>query len=619
MPKQQERSRTAYQSAEPRGVDVPIRSTSNPIRSMTSEQKAALDRIVQKTQTKDAAYWSSSQAAVQQPTLQRPVGSRQNVPVRQSSQNPPSRYSQQSRQAQQNRSRTSASNTTVNTRRRAKKRKKVSAKKVLLTLLILTLVSAVSFGVWYFWWTEYATFEYSLQPVVILEGQSIMAEDFVYPNEDAEFITAAFQRQEFRSVDGKQDVLLTLTRGWRSLNTVASLRILTPLSTIEHEFRESALPLQAIDLLANPEAASGVPYSVDFIEDPLPLSDYEVGEYTLLLTLNGAPFSVNLIITDTTPPEATAVNVTVSIGTEVSPEDFVADVSDVSLPVTISFIEAPDVFAPRDQIVEVRVEDVYGNYTDVQSGLTILRNQSAPTINGADTIISVLGDRILYRQGVTAVDDFGTDLTERIVIDNSEVDVNSEGIYNVTFSVEDYSGRSSEVTVEVHILDIDIAFVYEEVDKVLSSIINNGMTELQKVRAIHAWIISNINYANMRGGPATAEEGAYRALKDRRGNCYIFYSLAEIMLTRANVPNMRIERIAGTPTNHRWNLVNPDGLGWHHFDAFPTRLIMGTVPMAFFTGAQAENFTRLMSQLEERPTRNYYTYDKELYPEVVRG
>jgi len=124
----------------------------------------------------------------------------------------------------------------------------------------------------------------------------------------------------------------------------------------------------------------------------------------------------------------------------------------------------------------------------------------------------------------------------------------------------------------------------------------------------------NMTYSPVRTAPATSYEGAYRALRDRRGNCFNYFSLSEVLLTRAGIPNMRIDRIPGTPTRHRWNLVNPDNLGWHHFDANPTRLELWA-QTAFFTSSQARRFTRMY--VEHDGTRDYFTYDPTLYPEIV--
>jgi hypothetical protein len=143
------------------------------------------------------------------------------------------------------------------------------------------------------------------------------------------------------------------------------------------------------------------------------------------------------------------------------------------------------------------------------------------------------------------------------------------------------------------------------------------MTELQKVREIHQYIRSFMTYSGVRGRPNTVYEGAALAFSRRTGNCFVYFSLAELMLTEAGIENMRIERVDHAPTRHIWNLVNPDGLGWHHFDAFPTRLGSSWL-RAFFTDAEAERFTRQIRD-EHGGLPFYYTYDKDLYPEVVRS
>jgi transglutaminase-like putative cysteine protease len=167
----------------------------------------------------------------------------------------------------------------------------------------------------------------------------------------------------------------------------------------------------------------------------------------------------------------------------------------------------------------------------------------------------------------------------------------------------------------VFIIDIDIDAIYEEVDSVLDRIIDDNMTQLEQARAIHRWIARNIRYSYTRGGPPTIYEAAYRALRNRSGNCFNYYALAEIMLTRSDIPNMLIERIPGTPTTHRWNLINPDGLGWHHFDSAPTRIGFYS-DTTLFTSGQAESYSRRL--LELGASRNYYTYDPELYPEIAQ-
>jgi len=571
---------------------------------LTPAQRAALQNALQQVPTYKTVQ--PKPAPVPQP-VPKPVAKQQPAPAQQ----PVPQLAQQYRMPRQH-EHNKAYQQYLSERTKPKR----TARNVFLTFLLIVLLAGAGFGGWYYWWTTYAVFDYRLQPVVILQGQSITAGDFLSPGGDMERVSVVFRNPGPRNVNGRQDVPLILTMGWRTVEASATLVVLTPVEHIYNEFTFPGPELKPLDFISNADTAYGIPFDVNFTVEPFLLEDYPVGEFTLHLALNGAPFDVKLTVTDNTPPTATAINKTILIGESVIPEDFVAEIFDASPIGSVSFLHEPDVFSLRNQIVEIIIEDIYGNSDVFAAALTIQLNMSPPVIEGTGTVISMIGNPIMYRQGVTAFDDFGREL--EFEVDSSGVDQDVEGIYKVRYWAVDHTGLLTEIEEEVHVLNIDIEYVNAEVDKALQSVLRDNMTQLQKVRAIHEWVRRNIQYANVRGGPTTAYEGAYRALRDRRGNCYIFYSISELMLTRAGIENMRIERISGTSTNHRWNLVNPDGLGWHHFDSFPTRLTLGTIPMAFFTATQAEQFTRQIANFEERPMRNYYTYNPDLYPEIVR-
>jgi len=317
-----------------------------------------------------------------------------------------------------------------------------------------------------------------------------------------------------------------------------------------------------------------------------------------------------------TPPVADPVDHTIHIGESVSPQNFVENITSDFQIILIEFIEEPNVFAHTNQTVKVRITDENENSAIFESKLIIQINKTPPVITGTDTIISRVGNPILYRQGITAHDDFGRDLTDAVEIDNSHVDHNEVGEYSVLYRVTDITGLMTEVVETVHILDVDIYYVNERVDEALAEILNDGMSQLDKVRAIHRKVLEIISsYSPGRTEPANSYEGAYRALRDRSGNCFNYYALGEIMLTRAGIPNIEINRIPGTDTRHRWSLVNPDDLGWHHFDATPVARMGFGSQTAFFTASEARSFTsRIQSELG---TRDFYTYDPNLYPPIV--
>jgi len=487
-------------------------------------------------------------------------------------------------------------------------------------VLLIILLTAFGFFGWYLWRTIFATFEYELQPVVILEGQEIDPNYFLAPGMNPESVTAVYRNPVFTPSIGQQDVQLTLIMGWRTVETTATLCVLTAISSFEHEFAEPG-QLKAADFITNAEAAAGLPLDIRFIytEEVLLLENYPVGEHKLYLALNEVPFEVTLTVNDTTAPEATPVNKNILVGEEVKPDDFVTDIFDASyhLPITVTYYgDEPDVLG-HTQTVEIKVEDYYGNYNVFSAELKVRHNENPPVIEGTGDIIQNVGGVIRYMQGVTAYDDFGRDITSLVLYDDSGVDPFTVGVYTVPYIVTDFSGNIFEVHSLVHIINIDMDSVDDEVDTLLGGIIRDDLTQLQKVHAIFTWIRGSITYTPSTERIETVYEGAYRALRERRGNHNVYSSISELMFTRAGIPNMRIERINSSPVRHSWNLVDPDNLGWHHYDSYPMPLGLG-IQMAYFTDSQAQGYTQQISNLAENSIDDYYTYNPELYPPITQ-
>jgi len=232
----------------------------------------------------------------------------------------------------------------------------------------------------------------------------------------------------------------------------------------------------------------------------------------------------------------------------------------------------------------------------------------------------MVGNPIVFLDGVTAFDDFGRDierdLGKEIEIINSNVNINRAGAYKATYRAEDLTGLYTEITVDVFVLSIDPEYVNERVDEALAEILEPGMTQVEQVRAIHSWVRENITDSGTRGDPPNLYTAAYRALRDRRGNCYNFFAISSVMLTRAGIPNLQIDRVPGYQFNHRWNLVNPDDLGWHHFDSrSPLDSINDQLYM--FTASQAVRFNELIAASREGRVTGYYDYFPSLYPPIV--
>lgn len=101
-------------------------------------------------------------------------------------------------------------------------------------------------------------------------------------------------------------------------------------------------------------------------------------------------------------------------------------------------------------------------------------------------------------------------------------------------------------------------------DQILLNVLKTEMTQKEKAYAIYKWVIANVRYL---GVSDTSDwiEGAKYALKNKKGNCYAFYSSSRALLTRAGFEN--IEAVS-TSKGHYWNIVQVDGQ-WRHFDTTP--------------------------------------------------
>ena len=100
-------------------------------------------------------------------------------------------------------------------------------------------------------------------------------------------------------------------------------------------------------------------------------------------------------------------------------------------------------------------------------------------------------------------------------------------------------------------------FVDKRVREILSKIIKSGMSDRAKVKAIHDYIVFNVEYDT-----SLSRYTAYNALKEGKAVCQGYALLGYKMLNEAGIPT-RI--LCSVGMNHVWNLVQLDGK-WYHLD-----------------------------------------------------
>lgn len=327
---------------------------------------------------------------------------------------------------------------------------------------------------------------------------------------------------------------------------------------------------------------------------------------------NNKVFKSSLNVVDTTAPVAEVKDLSIKMPSEVKADDFIVSVEDLS-EVSISFDKEPDYTKAGIQEVSLLVEDEFNNKSIIKANIDIIIDTTPPTIEGTKDKTVFVGDSISYRDGVIVVDDI--DEKVDLKIDNSQVDLNKPGQYTVLYSATDSSGNTATQEISITVKEIVVVAppkptdnrtvqekVFNYADKVLSEITNPSMSVRDKTRKIFDWVKKNISY--LGSSPKTDwVTGAHTGFNDKRGDCFIYFAVTKALLERAGIPNVDITRVGGR-TNHYWHLVDV-GQGWYHLDTTPQK---DYLEVFLLNDAAVEAYTA-------RSSHNYYTFDKDLYPE----
>ncbi len=422
-------------------------------------------------------------------------------------------------------------------------------------------------------------------------GQICRPEDFVSDIQDATTVSVIFEAAPDFAQWGEQTVTVLLSdRGGNVVRLETTLFITPVLAELQWDVGEA------------------VPTADDFtlagIEKKLLTTDIDTSKpsrQVVNIEVDGVTYNSILNIVDTVPPVVDVQNLIRFTNTPIAAEDFLVSAWDVTA-VTAAFVEEPDVTAAGSQEVDLVFTDESGNATKVSAVLTLEEDTEPPVITGARDITYVMGTSISYKKNITVSDNSGEELS--LDVDNSQVNLEAEGVYPVTYSATDYSGNTATVTVNVTVMPMtyDVNEVYGYADAVLASIFTEGMTQYEKLQAIYNYVKGNVGYIS-HSDKGDWVKAAYEGFVKKQGDCYVFACTTKVLLDRAGITNMDIEKIPAK-TMHYWNLVDI-GEGWHHLDTTPR-----TDHPVIFYWTEAE----LMEYSAKH--HNSHNYDHELYPEV---
>ena len=332
------------------------------------------------------------------------------------------------------------------------------------------------------------------------------------------------------------------------------------------------------------------PDDARFISDVSTINTNEPAVYQLKVFYDEAfEKDVVLRIEDHTAPRGIALPKSLYT-TWNAPEaiDCVGYLYDLSGIAKVEYKETPVFKEGGEYNVPVLVTDVYGNTATIDVPFTVIDDRTGPVIRGVHNLETETNNEPDFFDGVTAADDYDEDPVIRI--DDSKVDYETPGTYEVRYIAIDKANNFTTRTVELKInkatgdtnassdseYDVSgsgsgggggggsgkLSDAKRLASKVLSGLWRSN--DVETARAIFNWVHNHVYYANC--GSLSYAQAAYRGFSRRSGDCYVYYSCCKMLLDLAGIPNMMVKRYPVTGSNHYWNLVKLNGQ-WYHCDS----------------------------------------------------
>lgn len=331
------------------------------------------------------------------------------------------------------------------------------------------------------------------------------------------------------------------------------------------------------------------------------------GDYPVTICWDNKSTKATIRVVDTVAPMGVVQPLEALRQNIPAAKDFFLFTKDVTA-VTARYESAPDLQNEQPQQVTLILEDAGGNETRYTTTLTVKVDREGPTFVGLKNIDVYQGKTVSYRNGVTVKDNY--DEAPTFQVDSSAVDLSTIGQYPVTYTATDASGNQTVVTITVSVLEkrnsyVEMDVINAEVEKVLSKIITDSMTDLEKIQAIYKWVHSNCSYYGTTFKDDWRQAG-YKMLTTRMGDCYYYFGVCKLMFEYLGIPNIDVKKVKNYEgdSNHFWHLVSADGgQTYYHFDTTPRR-----------TGGSFYMLTDKEMDDYSKKYNNCFNRDKSLYP-----
>lgn len=180
------------------------------------------------------------------------------------------------------------------------------------------------------------------------------------------------------------------------------------------------------------------------------------------------------------------------------------------------------------------------------------------------TVYEDEADSFDFFKYVKALDD--RDGKVKLSVDTSRVNFSKKGTYTITYTAVDSAGNKAKANGKIAVRTNDS---YDRLaDEVLDSIIKKDWSDQRKVTAIYQFAHDNIAYTGTSDKSSWEKEAA-RGIRNGRGDCFTYYAVVRLLLSRCGIPNLEVKRVQGYG-RHWWNMAYV-GTGFYHVDACPRR------------------------------------------------
>lgn len=233
---------------------------------------------------------------------------------------------------------------------------------------------------------------------------------------------------------------------------------------------------------------------------------------------------------------------------------------------TVLGANAEELTTPQENSMqsEVFVNSTYQQIGPSPQFITIANyspNLEASSLSELKIVLANEMDKLSTDISVSYFGDLSNIMAEmRAIIDDYMY--NNDYFRGVVYRIQ-YSSSGSELSIQLEYLTTPTqeAFIQSEVERIVRDIITPSMSDVEKVKAIHDYVVLNTTYSE---NSSTTPHSAYALFNEGKGVCQA-YALATLrLLEEAGIEVRYVTGVAGGVL-HAWNLVKVDG-EWYHLD-----------------------------------------------------